>query len=89
MRSLWTFLQYTVAQSVDQAHEDSIWSVSWTGGATNKLVTGGVDEHVKVWYANMAGASENAAKSRGAGHMATRAHVSASLHVVACQSTNK
>jgi hypothetical protein len=52
---------------VDQAHEDSIWSVSWTGGTTNKLVTGGVDEHVKVWYAHMPIAFENASNSRDAG----------------------
>ena len=40
---------YTVAQAIEAAHDDNIWSVAWSCSATNKIVTGGVDEFVKVW----------------------------------------
>eukprot|EP01088_Endostelium_zonatum_P021650 TRINITY_DN868_c1_g3_i1.p1 TRINITY_DN868_c1_g3~~TRINITY_DN868_c1_g3_i1.p1 ORF type:complete len:326 (-),score=102.52 TRINITY_DN868_c1_g3_i1:20-943(-) len=38
---------FTVLHRKHDAHEDGIWSVAWT--STNKIVTGSVDEYVKVW----------------------------------------
>ena len=34
------------------AHEDSVWSVAWTAGNDNLLLTGSVDECVKSWRAS-------------------------------------
>lgn len=40
-------LQFEVAHKVADAHTESIWSVCWTN--KNKIVSGSVDETVKVW----------------------------------------
>ena len=41
-------VQYRANHKADNAHTDSIWSAVWAG-AEDKLVTGSVDETVKVW----------------------------------------
>jgi len=42
---------YRVASKRENAHEDSIWCATWTA-VTNLLVTGSIDESVKVWNPN-------------------------------------
>jgi WD repeat-containing protein 61 len=32
-----------------EAHEDGVWSVSWVPGGSELLLTGSVDESVKLW----------------------------------------
>jgi WD repeat-containing protein 61 len=41
---------YKLQKKVDHAHEDSIWAVSWA--KSNVIVTGSIDETVKVWDPN-------------------------------------
>ncbi len=41
-------MRLSLIQKIDQAHEDSVWTVSWVPG-TALLVTGSVDETAKVW----------------------------------------
>ncbi|KNC81868.1 hypothetical protein SARC_05828 [Sphaeroforma arctica JP610] len=40
---------YTAGDAVEKAHDDGIWSVSWSGGRANRIVTGGIDQFVRVW----------------------------------------
>ena len=41
-------MRLSLLQKLDNAHEDSVWAASWAPGS-NRLVTGSVDETVKVW----------------------------------------
>lgn len=41
-------MRVQLVQKVENAHEDSIWTVVWSG-ESNNLITGSVDEHVKIW----------------------------------------
>ena len=41
--------QYRANYKAEGAHTDSVWSAVWAG-KDDKLVTGSVDETVKVWY---------------------------------------
>ena len=38
------------AKKIEHAHKDSIWSVAYCSEA-NVIVTGSVDETVKIWFA--------------------------------------
>ncbi|KAJ3126536.1 WD repeat-containing protein 61 [Nowakowskiella sp. JEL0407] len=40
---------YQTYKVIKDAHEDGIWSVAWTK-RTNKIITGSVDDTVKIWY---------------------------------------
>lgn len=40
-------VQFRAAGSREKAHTDSVWTVSWS--AAGRLITGSVDETVKVW----------------------------------------
>lgn len=41
-------MRLSLLQKLDEAHEDSVWTVTWIPGS-KKLVTGSVDETAKVW----------------------------------------
>ena len=41
-------MRLSLLQKQDQAHEDSVWAAAWAPGS-NTLVTGSVDESVKLW----------------------------------------
>ena len=41
-------MRLSLLQRQEQAHEDSVWAVAWSP-ASNTLVTGSVDESVKLW----------------------------------------
>ena len=41
-------MRVQLVQKVENAHDDSIWTVAWSG-ESNNLITGSVDEHVKIW----------------------------------------
>jgi WD repeat-containing protein 61 len=41
-------MPYQVYKTIKDAHDDGIWSVSWSK-KTNKIVTGGIDDTVRVW----------------------------------------
>eukprot|EP01134_Creolimax_fragrantissima_P000462 CFRG0462T1 len=40
---------YTTGDCVEAAHNDSIWTVEWSGTESNKIVTGGIDQFIRVW----------------------------------------
>mmetsp|Transcript_42480 Transcript_42480/g.133170 ORF Transcript_42480/g.133170 Transcript_42480/m.133170 type:complete len:178 (-) Transcript_42480:145-678(-) len=62
--------QYTPSARVDGAHEEGIWSLSWT--ATDRVCTGGVDEHLGVFTA--AGAREARLRAAHVGVVSVAAH---------------
>ena len=41
-------MRLQLVQKVENAHEDSIWTVSWVPGK-KQFVTGSVDENVNIW----------------------------------------
>lgn len=41
-------MRLSLLHRLEQAHEDSIWTAAWAAGS-NVLVTGSVDESVKLW----------------------------------------
>ena len=41
-------MRLSLLQKLDNAHEDSVWTVQW-GAGSNCLVTGSVDETAKIW----------------------------------------
>jgi len=46
-------MSYKLIKKIPAAHSDGIWALSWSS-KTNKLLTGSVDETVKVWNADPA-----------------------------------
>lgn len=53
-------MRLTRTLKVDDAHEDAVWCVAWAPGGRS-LVTGSVDESVKVWDVAAAAATPGAA----------------------------
>ena len=41
-------MRLSLLQRKENAHEDSVWAAAWAPGS-NTLVTGSVDESVKLW----------------------------------------
>jgi WD repeat-containing protein 61 len=41
-------MRLSLLHKADNAHEDSVWTVGWAPGS-DILVTGSVDESVKLW----------------------------------------
>lgn len=41
-------MRVQLVQKIENAHDDSVWTVAWSG-ESNYLITGSVDEHVKIW----------------------------------------
>ncbi len=68
-------MRLTRTLKVDDAHEDAVWCCAWApskdgGGSsgsssTSELVTGSVDETVKVWSIDRSGAATSAAAEGG------------------------
>ena len=52
-------MRLTRTLTVDDAHEDAAWCVAWVPGGRS-LVTGSVDESVKVWDVSAAAAAPGA-----------------------------
>lgn len=44
-----TLFKYEVVKKIENAHEDSIWSVAWK---KDKIISGSVDNTVKIWFYN-------------------------------------
>lgn len=43
-------MRLSLLQKVEGAHDDSVWAAAWApGDASGVLVTGSVDESVKLW----------------------------------------
>lgn len=42
-------MRLTRTLKIDDAHEDAVWACAWAPGPSRRLVTGSVDECVKVW----------------------------------------
>jgi WD40 repeat protein len=41
-------MRLSLLHKLEDAHDDSVWTVSWTP-SSNIIVTGSVDESVKLW----------------------------------------
>ena len=41
-------MRLSLLQKLENAHDDSVWTVAWAP-ASNTLITGSVDESVKLW----------------------------------------
>lgn len=48
-------MRLTRTLKVDDAHEDAVWCCAWAPGSSRSLVTGSVDECVKMWDVASAG----------------------------------
>ena len=49
-------MRLSLLSKVENAHEDSIWAAAWSP-ATHMLMTGSVDESVKMWAESAVGDS--------------------------------
>jgi WD repeat-containing protein 61 len=41
-------MTFSVLKTVPDAHEDAIWSLTWTN-KSNRILTGSIDDTVKMW----------------------------------------